>query len=101
MITDIFEGLSEAVSGTPLIAILASLAWGVLSIILSPCHLASIPLIIGFIGDQGAMTTRRAFTLALLFSLGILNNGMLGIWFGGYFFVSLPACVFLVETLEM
>ena len=72
MITEIFEGLTEAVSGTPLIAILASLAWGVLSIILSPCHLAGIPLIVGFIGEQGMMTTRRAFTLALLFSLGML-----------------------------
>ncbi len=72
MITEIFESLTEAVSGTPLIAILASLAWGVLSIILSPCHLASIPLIIGFIGEQGVIATRRAFTLALLFSLGIL-----------------------------
>jgi cytochrome c-type biogenesis protein len=43
-----------------------------LSIVLSPCHLASIPLIIAFIGEQGVMTTRRAFQLALLFSLGIL-----------------------------
>lgn len=72
MISEIFQGLTEAVSGTPLIAILASLAWGVLSIILSPCHLASIPLIIGFIGGQGEMATKRAFLLALLFSSGIL-----------------------------
>jgi cytochrome c-type biogenesis protein len=72
LITEIFEGLTGAVSGTPLIAVLASLAWGVLSIILSPCHLASIPLIIAFIGEQGTMTTRRAFQLALLFSLGML-----------------------------
>jgi cytochrome c-type biogenesis protein len=72
LVTEIFEGLSEAVSGTPLIAILASLAWGILSVILSPCHLASIPLIVAFIGEQRAITTRRAFHLALLFSLGIL-----------------------------
>jgi cytochrome c-type biogenesis protein len=80
MITGIFESLTEAVSGTPLIAILASFAWGVLSIILSPCHLASIPLVVGFIGEQGLMTTRRAFTLALLFSLGILVTiGLIGV----------------------
>jgi cytochrome c-type biogenesis protein len=72
LITEIFEGLSAAVSGTPIIAVLASLAWGVLSIVLSPCHLASIPLIVGFIGEQGTMTTRRAFWVALLFSSGIL-----------------------------
>ncbi|MFC1800064.1 cytochrome c biogenesis CcdA family protein [Candidatus Eisenbacteria bacterium] len=80
MITEIFEGLAGAVSGTPIIAILASLAWGALSIILSPCHLASIPLIIGFIGEQGVITTRRAFSLALLFSLGILATiGLIGV----------------------
>jgi cytochrome c-type biogenesis protein len=40
--------------------------------LLSPCHLASIPLIVGFIGEQGQIPTRRAFWLALLFSSGIL-----------------------------
>lgn len=53
-------------------AISAAFAWGVLSVLLSPCHLASIPLIIGFIGQQGTTTTRRAFVLALLFAAGIL-----------------------------
>ena len=72
MIADVFQSLADAVAGTPLIAVLASLAWGVLSIVLSPCHLASIPLIIGFIGEQGVLSTRRAFLLALLFALGIL-----------------------------
>ncbi len=69
---EIFDSLTRAVMGTPAVAIAASLAWGVLSILLSPCHLASIPLIIGFISEEGLTTTRRAFTLALLFSLGIL-----------------------------
>ena len=43
-----------------------------LSILLSPCHLASIPLIIGFIDNQGRVSTKRAFFLATLFSIGIL-----------------------------
>jgi cytochrome c-type biogenesis protein len=68
----VFESLSAAVSGAPAIAILASIAWGILSVILSPCHLASIPLIIGFIGEQGINTARRAFLTALSFALGIL-----------------------------
>ena len=50
----------------------ASFVWGILSIILSPCHLASIPLIVGFIDQQGQMTTRRAFGISTLFSVGIL-----------------------------
>jgi cytochrome c-type biogenesis protein len=80
MIGRIFEALTGAVSGTPAVAILASVAWGILSIILSPCHLASIPLIIGFIGEQGPTTTRRAFTTALIFALGILTTiGLIGV----------------------
>jgi cytochrome c-type biogenesis protein len=80
VITAVFERLTEAVSGTPLIAILASVAWGILSIILSPCHLASIPLIIGFIGEQGVVTARRAFLTALSFALGILATiGAIGV----------------------
>ncbi|MBU1086817.1 MAG: cytochrome c biogenesis protein CcdA [Candidatus Omnitrophica bacterium] len=72
MIMRLFEILSNALSGTPFIAFGAAFAWGILSILLSPCHLASIPLIIGFINDQGKISTKRAFVLALLFSLGIL-----------------------------
>ncbi len=68
----IFTTLTRAVEGTPLIALGASFIWGILSILLSPCHLASIPLIVGFIDQQGRISTRRAFLLALLFAVGIL-----------------------------
>ncbi len=68
----IFTYLTGAVNGTPLIALSAALIWGVLSILLSPCHLASIPLIIGFIDNQGRTSTMRAFITSLLFSSGIL-----------------------------
>ena len=68
----LFTALTHAVEGTPLIAIGASFLWGILSIILSPCHLASIPLIVGFIDKQGRMSTRRAFVISSLFAVGIL-----------------------------
>jgi len=68
----LFTSLSHAVEGAPLIALTASFIWGILSIILSPCHLASIPLIVGFISEQGQVTTRRAFWTSTLFSVGIL-----------------------------
>ena len=64
--------LTHAVEGTPAVALAASLLWGVLSILLSPCHLASIPLIVGFIGAQGRTSTRRAFAVSSLFAMGIL-----------------------------
>ena len=69
---ELFTDLSHAVGGAPAIALLAAFAWGILSIILSPCHLASIPLIVGFINGQGRMTTHRSFMLATLFAAGIL-----------------------------
>jgi len=71
-VQQLFTDLSHAVGGTPAVALLAAFTWGILSIVLSPCHLASIPLIVGFINGQGRMTTRRAFLLATLFSVGIL-----------------------------
>ena len=65
--------------GTPVIAIAAAFVWGILSILLSPCHLASIPLIVGFIDEQGRMSTRRAFWISSLFAIGILITiGVIG-----------------------
>ncbi len=77
---ELFRILSQAVEGTPAIAIGASFVWGILSIILSPCHLASIPLIVGFVDQQGAMSTRRAFSISSLFAVGILITiGLIGL----------------------
>ena len=72
MLTDLFTWLSNAVQGSPVIAISAAFIWGILSILLSPCHLSSIPLIIGFIDKQGHGSVKRAFFLSLMFSVGIL-----------------------------
>ncbi len=69
---ELFASLTRAVDGAPAVAMGASFLWGVLSIVLSPCHLASIPLIVGFIDGQGRMTTRRAFGISTLFSVGVL-----------------------------
>ena len=68
----IFTALTRAVEGAPAIALGAAFLWGVLSVLLSPCHLSSIPLIVGFIDQQGRMTTRRAFLISTLFAGGIL-----------------------------
>ena len=68
----LFIILSRAVDGSPAWALSAAFAWGVLSVILSPCHLASIPLIVGFISEQGNLSTRRAFAISTLFAVGIL-----------------------------
>ena len=80
MMVDLFTWLSQALTQSSEIAILAAFIWGVLSVILSPCHIACIPLIVGFIDGQGNITTRRAFGLSLLFGLGILITiGIIGL----------------------
>lgn len=68
----LFSKLTKAVEGAAWIALVASFVWGILSILLSPCHLASIPLIVGFIEKQGKTTVARAFGISSLFSVGIL-----------------------------
>jgi cytochrome c-type biogenesis protein len=72
MIERIFILLNDAVQGNPVFAITGSLAWGILSILLSPCHLSSIPLIVGFMDQQGRISTKRAFLVSTLFAVGIL-----------------------------
>jgi len=71
-VQELFTALTRAIAGTPLVALAAALLWGVLSILLSPCHLASIPLIVGFIDVQGRISTRRAFLISTVFAGGIL-----------------------------
>lgn len=80
MLLDLFTWLSGALAGSAGFALTGAFTWGVLSIVLSPCHLASIPLIVGFIDEQGRISARRAFTLALLFATGILVTiGLIGL----------------------
>ncbi len=117
MLQELFSYLSRALEANPFWALGASFIWGILSVILSPCHLASIPLIVGFIlgsssdselsvdtnvhkdvvlpsivgcnslcsnsrtiSEQKNASTRRAFSLSVLFATGILSTiGLVGL----------------------
>jgi len=72
MIEEIFNFLSNALTGNVFIALFASFGWGIMSILLSPCHLSGIPLVIGFINSQGKISVERTFYISLVFALGIL-----------------------------
>lgn len=74
MLEQILTGLSNGLSQSAGWALLAAFAWGVVSIVFSPCHLASVPLVVGFISAQEDASTRGAFRLSLLFSLGVLGS---------------------------
>ena len=72
MVDSLFSGLTIALSGSYLVALAASFAWGVLSVLLSPCHLSAIPLVIGYITTHGRIKAKRTVLLALLFAFGTL-----------------------------
>lgn len=65
----LINSLTGAVESAAPIAVPLALLWGVLSVLLSPCHLASVPLIVGYISRQGR---DRAFSISAVFSLGIM-----------------------------
>jgi cytochrome c-type biogenesis protein len=75
----LFTTLSHAVEGRPAIALAAAFAWGLASLLLSPCHLASIPLVIGFVNGQREASPARGAAIAGLFSLGLFTTiGVIG-----------------------
>ena len=79
MLETLFTWVTKLLYGNPLVGLFGALIWGILSILLSPCHLASIPLIVGFISQQEQLTTRKAFRISLAFALGILVTiGVIG-----------------------
>ena len=75
--------LSEALSGTAGISALAALAWGLDTIWTRPCHLAGVPLMVGYLavtpepGNRQGGRRRRLVILACdlggLFSLAPLG----------------------------
>ena len=76
----LFTWLTNLVQSTFLLALLGAFLWGVLSILLSPCHLTSIPLVVGYISHQGVKTFRKAFWTSFAFSFGILITiGLIGL----------------------
>ena len=77
---EFFTALSNMLHQAWWVALVSSFTWGIVSILLSPCHLATIPLIVGFINDRETITKSRAALLSTLFALGILITlGIIGI----------------------
>ena len=55
-----------------LLGALGCFLWGMVSVLFSPCHLASIPLIIGYVGGQNHLVEgRRATLYAVVFTIGL------------------------------
>ena len=72
MINEIFEWLNNILVQNIFLAVSASFLWGVLSVVLSPCHISSLPLIVGYINRNGIPSVKTALINSLLFAAGIL-----------------------------
>lgn len=77
---ELFVRFGASLEGALPIALAAALLWGVLSVLLSPCHLATIPLVVGFVSGAGPeLPRRRALVLSGAFALGMfLSLAVLG-----------------------
>jgi len=68
----LFDALSRMLLASAWAALAGALLWGIASVLLSPCHLAGIPLVVGFLSGQKELSRGRAVSLSALFALGNL-----------------------------
>ena len=71
----ILAAFGNAFTASAALALPAAFLWGVLSVVLSPCHLASIPLVVAYMnGGEQSPTGRRALVISGSFATGILGS---------------------------
>jgi cytochrome c-type biogenesis protein len=59
-------------TGGSTVAYTGAFLWGLVSVLFSPCHLASIPLIVGYVAGQGKLVEgREAARYAIAFTSGL------------------------------
>ena len=80
MLESVFLTVNEWMASGSAIAAVGCFAWGMISVLISPCHLASIPLIVAYVGGQEKAVIPRqaagystAFTLGLFISIAVIG----------------------------
>jgi len=72
MLETFFLTVNQWLTGSPVLASAGSFLWGMISVLFSPCHLASIPLIVAYVGGQeDALKPQQAAHYAIAFTLGL------------------------------
>jgi len=81
MLDTLFLTVNQWISGGTVFAAIGCFVWGMISVLFSPCHLASIPLIVGYVGGQEKMVhPRQAGLYSVLFTSGLfLTIALIGI----------------------
>lgn len=104
------ESLAGFIQGNPAFAVLAVFVGGLISAA-SPCVLAVIPLVIGYVGGYSRGDSRRALRYSLIFALGLSVSftlmgaaaGLIGSFLGltGKFFFWAIAAIAIVMGLSL
>jgi len=78
---EVFLKVNEWMTAGSAIAALGSFLWGLISVLFSPCHLVSIPLIVAYVGGQEqALNPKQAGVYSSLFTLGLfISIALIGI----------------------
>jgi len=72
MLTTFFLTINDWITGATALAALGCFLWGMVSVLFSPCHLASIPLVVAYVaGQEQALKPRQAAHYAILFTAGL------------------------------
>ncbi len=81
MLKTFFLAVNEWIASGTTIAALGCFLWGMISVAFSPCHLASIPLIVAYVGGQErAVDPRQAAVYSALFTTGLfITVALIGI----------------------
>ena len=81
MLDTIFLTINNWIVAESAIAGVGSFLWGMVSVLFSPCHLASIPLIIAYVGGQRQILgSRQASYYSIAFTLGLfITIALIGI----------------------
>jgi hypothetical protein len=71
-VESLFLTVNEWIVAGTAIAALGCFLWGMISVVFSPCHLASIPLIVAYVGgQQQILRSRHAAQYAVAFTVGL------------------------------
>jgi len=72
MLDQLFLAINSWMTASLAIAAVGCFLWGIVSVLFSPCHLASIPLIVGYVAGQGKIIQgREAAKYAVALSFGL------------------------------
>ena len=80
MLESFFLTVNEWIAGGTAIAALGCFLWGMVSVVFSPCHLASIPLIVAYVGGQQQVLKPKeaafysaSFTVGLFITIALIG----------------------------